>query len=177
MGLSLAELTAGGGVLAICPMPGRDGAYEADLRAMLAFAPDVVVTMTSLDELAGKGAASLGRDLAGAGIGWLHLAVADFGVPEAATLVHWPEASARLRLVLAGGGRVLVHCMGGCGRSGMAVLRLMVELGEAPGAALARLRAVRPCAVETAAQFNWAASGATGGQDDQGRSGRLDGGL
>ncbi len=41
----------------------------------------------------------------------------------------------------------------------MALLRLMVEAGEDPGAALSRLRAVRPCAVETAAQFDWAAAG------------------
>ena len=54
---------------------------------------------------------------------------------------------------------MLVHCRGGCGRSGMAVLRLMVEAGEAPEEALARLRAVRPCAVETEAQMDWARRG------------------
>jgi len=36
-------------------------------------------------------------------------------------------------------------------------LRLMVEHGEAPNAALQRLRMVRPCAVETDAQQAWAA--------------------
>jgi protein-tyrosine phosphatase len=49
--------------------------------------------------------------------------------------------------------------MGGCGRSGTAALRLMVEAGENPKAALQRLRAVRPCAVETPEQFQWAAGG------------------
>jgi hypothetical protein len=38
----------------------------------------------------------------------------------------------------------------------MAVLRLMVEMGEDPEEALARLRAVRPCAVETEVQKAWA---------------------
>ena len=38
----------------------------------------------------------------------------------------------------------------------MVVLRLMMECGERPAAALARLRAVRPCAVETQAQMAWA---------------------
>ncbi|MBR9844091.1 MAG: protein phosphatase, partial [Rhodobacteraceae bacterium] len=51
-----------------------------------------------------------------------------------------------------------VHCFGGCGRSGMAIMRLLVEMGEEPEAALARLRAVRPCAVETEAQRLWAAN-------------------
>ncbi|MDH5531227.1 MAG: protein phosphatase, partial [Paracoccaceae bacterium] len=44
----------------------------------------------------------------------------------------------------------------GCGRSGMAVLRLMVEAGEPVDVALIRLRKVRPCAVETDAQLAWA---------------------
>ncbi|MGB3280173.1 MAG: protein-tyrosine phosphatase family protein, partial [Pseudorhodobacter sp.] len=61
-----------------------------------------------------------------------------------------------LRAILARGGRLMVHCRGGCGRTGMIALRLMVDTGEEPGAALARLRAVRPCAVETDAQEVWA---------------------
>ena len=38
----------------------------------------------------------------------------------------------------------------------MVVLRLMVDSGEAAEAALDRLRAARPCAVETDAQMAWA---------------------
>jgi hypothetical protein len=41
----------------------------------------------------------------------------------------------------------------------MAVLRLMIEAGEEPQSALARLRKVRPCAVETEAQMQWALAG------------------
>jgi protein-tyrosine phosphatase len=46
--------------------------------------------------------------------------------------------------------------MGGCGRSGSVALRLMVETGEAAADAFIRLRAARPCAVETDAQYRWA---------------------
>ena len=53
---------------------------------------------------------------------------------------------------------VAVHCRAGIGRSGMVALRLMIEAGEAPDDALARLRTVRPCAVETTAQMHWAMS-------------------
>lgn len=157
MPLTIASLPAGGGELALCPMPGRGGTYGADLCDLLAHGPALVLTMTTAEELAAKGAEDLPGDLAAHGIGWLHLPVTDFGAPDAAVGAAWPAASARARAVLAGGGKVLVHCMGGCGRSGMAVLRLMVEIGEEPQVALARLRAVRPCAVETDAQFLWAA--------------------
>lgn len=157
MALTIAELALGGGVLAISPMPGRGGAYQADLRDLLAFDPALVMTMTTRAELAEKGAETLSADLARHGINWRHLPIADFGAPDAATDALWTEAATRAQDVLAAGGRVLIHCMGGCGRSGMAVLRLMVEAGEEPSTALTRLRAVRPCAVETPEQYAWAA--------------------
>lgn len=155
----IAELAVGGGMLGIGPMPGRGGNYTRDLAGVLAWGPALALTMTTGEELAAKGAEGLSDDLAGAGVAWLHLPIADFGAPSGETLAIWPAASARAREVLAGGGRVWVHCMGGCGRSGTAVLRLMVEAGEEPSTALARLRAVRPCAVETPEQFEWAAAG------------------
>jgi hypothetical protein len=40
----------------------------------------------------------------------------------------------------------------------MIVLRIMVEFGENPDKALQRLRRIRPCAVETKDQENWARS-------------------
>lgn len=155
----IAELALGGGVLGIGPMPGRGGPYERELTEVLAWRPSLALTMTTAEELATKGAQGLPGDLAEAGITWLHLPIADYGPPVGDTLAAWPAASAEVRKVLAGGGRVWVHCMGGCGRSGTAVLRLMVEAGEEPAAALKRLRAVRPCAVETPEQFQWAAGG------------------
>jgi protein-tyrosine phosphatase len=155
----IAELAVGGGVLGLGPMPGRDGDYARDLAQLLRWGPRLALTMTTLEELVAKRAKSLPGDLAQAGVAWLHLPIGDYGAPSGATLAAWLEASARARAVLAHGGKVWVHCMGGCGRSGTAALRLMVEAGEEPVAALERLRAVRPCAVETPEQFQWAAGG------------------
>lgn len=160
--LAIAELSAGGGRLGICPMPGRGGDYAGDLAALLDWAPTLVLTMTETAELARAGAGKLPEHLTRAGIDWRHLPIPDFNAPPATTAARWLAASRAARDALAHGYGVLVHCHGGCGRSGMAVLRLMVELGESPEAALVRLRAVRPCAVETDAQFAWAAEGASG---------------
>ena len=157
-GFGIAELAAGGGTLGLCPMPGRSGDYAADLAAIRRWAPGLVVTMATAAELE-LSAAGLAGDLAAAGHVWRHLPVADFAAESVALLRGWRDVSAEARGLLAGGGRVLFHCLGGCGRSGMAVLRLMVEAGEAPEAALARLRRVRPCAVETDDQYRWAARG------------------
>ncbi|MDO8883933.1 MAG: protein phosphatase [Pseudotabrizicola sp.] len=158
MTLEIAEIPALGGTLALCPMPGRNGGYAADLETLLIWRPGLVLTMTSKLELATKGAATLPADLAAAGIDWRHLPVPDFGTPKADTAALWSDTSAQARAHLAQGGRVLAHCMGGCGRSGMAVLRLLADGGEDPDAALSRLRAARPCAVETKAQLRWAST-------------------
>ena len=151
-GFGIAELEAGGGRLGLCPMPGRSGDYAGDLAVLLRWRPAMVVTMATSDELANHGAAGLAGDFRAAGIGWRHLPVADFAAQSVALMLDWRRVSAEAQGHLSEAGGVLFHCLGGCGRSGMAVMRLLVELGEAPEAALARLRVVRPCAVETGTQ-------------------------
>jgi protein-tyrosine phosphatase len=154
----LCEIDCGGGTLGIGPMPGRAGDYAADIAAIAGWRPALVVTLVEAAELAHAGAGGIGADLARRGIAWCHLSIADYGVPEGAAARRWPVVSRMIGQVLAAGGRVFVHCMGGCGRSGMIALRLMIEAGEPAGAALVRLRAARPCAVETKAQSEWAAA-------------------
>ena len=68
------------------------------------------------------------------------------------------RANMNIRQQIDGGGRILIHCRGGCGRTGMIVLRVMIEFGEDPDKALKRLRKIRPCAVETKPQEIWARS-------------------
>lgn len=157
MPLILGSLPVAGGTLALSPMPGRGGEYAADLADLVAFAPGLVLTMTTAEELAAN-AATLPADLARNGIQWLHLPIPDYGIPHGPTAALWPAAAARALAALSARNRVLIHCMGGCGRSGMVALRLMVLAGEDPAKALIRLRHQRPCAVETAAQYDWAAS-------------------
>ncbi len=153
---TISDLKAGGGVLGISPLPGHFGPYADDFTTLTGWAPDMVLSMTEEGEMAQAGASTLGGDLLHEGITWHHLPIQDFGAPGADLLALWSALSFAARGVLADGGRVLAHCRGGCGRSGMVLMRLMVEIGEAPDVALARLRAVRPCAVETGAQRVWA---------------------
>jgi protein-tyrosine phosphatase len=150
-------LSVGAGQVALSPIPGRSGSYETDLSAVLRWKPDVVLTMTTQVELDRMGAMDFGDDLAAVGIVWRHLPIVDFGAPNSDGASKWGEVSRLSAGILAQGGKILIHCFGGCGRSGMAALRLMVEAGEAPDVALERLRQTRPCAVETDAQRAWAA--------------------
>ncbi|WP_425099680.1 protein-tyrosine phosphatase family protein [Tropicibacter sp. S64] len=149
-------LPVGGGILALSPLPGAGGDYKGDLTHIASWTPAFVISLVTNVELFEAGAQKLGADIVDHGTRWVHLPVRDFDVPNANFENDWPDVSARARRALMGGGRVLVHCRGGCGRSGMVALRLMIEAGEAPDEALARLRAVRPCAIETDGQMEWA---------------------
>lgn len=152
----MAKLELGDGTLAISPIPGRAGDFASDIAVWGAWEPHIVLTMTEQSELDERGGSDMADEMAAIGARWLHMPLPDFGAPDQQTEPAWPAISSEIRSVLAEGGRVIVHCFGGCGRSGMAVLRLMIELGEEPTAALDRLREVRPCAVETDPQMQWA---------------------
>lgn len=149
-------LQLGNGILALSPMPGRGGDYAGDLEHLREWQPAMLITLTTAAEMVERGAAHLGQDMQDRGARWAHLPIPDFGTPDADFMEKWPEVSQIARRALKGGGRVLIHCMGGCGRSGMIALRLMIEAGEKPQEALAHLRRVRPCAIETEAQLAWA---------------------
>jgi ADP-ribosyl-[dinitrogen reductase] hydrolase len=87
---------------------------------------------------------------------WLHLPIRDVDVPDSHFEAGWTSAGDRLGNRLRNGERVLVHCRGGLGRTGMVAARLLVEVaGATPQQALDDVREVRPGAVETPAQEAW----------------------
>ena len=147
------------GILALAPQPGGGGRYNDDLAHLRDWRPALVMSLTTRLEMAAAGATGLGQELRDMGTRWIHLPIPDFGIPDPGIEERWHTASNAALAALRGGGRVLIHCRGGCGRSGMAVLRLMIEAGEDPDSALTRLRAIRPCAIETDAQLDWALDG------------------
>ncbi|MEL7013777.1 MAG: protein phosphatase [Pseudomonadota bacterium] len=158
-GFVIAAVSVGSGILGIAPMPGITGHYDKDLAHLKDWKPAMVVSMTEPQELQDAGVTTLARDLQHSGTRWFHFPVPDFGVGDALQEPDWDVIRDTALSALRGGGRVLIHCKGGRGRSGMAALRLMIASGEGHKPALKRLRAVRPGAVETRAQQRWARAG------------------
>lgn len=153
--LVIARIEAAPGWLSVSPCPGRaDEARDlrTDLAAIAATGADVLLTLTEQGELDELGAAELGLMAGAAGFAWLHLPIRDFGVPDAAWEAMWMQAGPLVRARILEGGGVHLHCRGGCGRSGMIAARILAELGVPPDEAMARVRAARPCAIETPAQ-------------------------
>jgi len=125
---------------------------QTDLAAIANWGATALVTLMELHELERLGVSNLGEAAMAQGLDWYHLPIRDVSIPSAAFEEEWNVAGRVLRTRLLDGELVVVHCRGGLGRTGLITARLLVELGEAPSAALQRVRAARPGAVETAEQ-------------------------
>ena len=139
------------GMLAITKQP----ATASEFTKIDTWNPDCVVTLTTEAEFPND-TLWLPQKFLKAPHDWLHLPVADFGVPQDRDRELWQDAMDQLAKILKTDGRLLAHCKGGNGRSGMLILRLLTMQGEDGQTALNRLRAVRLGAVETDAQYAWA---------------------
>ena len=81
--------------------------------------------------------------------------IVDYGTPGPEFERRWPAHRRRALKLLKDGGKVLVHCRGGQGRSGTIAAALLIAGGLAPADAIAEIRRSRPAAIETAEQEVW----------------------
>ncbi len=130
----------------------RNRDLERDLDAVAAWGADVVVSLMEEHEFALLAVEALPRAVTQRGMHWMHLPIEDCTAPSGAFELAWRGAGPQLRRLLRRGGRVLVHCRGGLGRTGTVAARLLVELGIEPERALEAVRGVRPGAVGAGAQ-------------------------
>lgn len=86
------------------------------------------------------------------GMEHLVLPIKDMGIPDSSWERNWAQKGSGIREVLARGGKVCIHCMGGMGRTGMVAARLLVEFGLDPESAIVAVRRTRPGAIETESQ-------------------------
>ncbi len=124
---------------------------DADLAVIAGWGANVVVSLMEPHEFARFGVDALPQRLP-AGIEHVLLPIVDGGVPSGTWERAWMKEGPRLRARIALGGRILIHCRGGLGRTGLVAARLLVEFGEEPAQAMRRVRQARPDAIETRRQ-------------------------
>ncbi len=152
-----AEYTAPG-KLGLTLLPGRSDrsrSLEADLAVLQAEGVTHVVPLIRDEELPFYGVPGLLDTYQKAGLQVRRLPIPDMGVTsqaEMTALVAW------LQEVIISGGRVLLHCVGGLGRSGMTAACYLRARGLSTDEAIRTVRITRsPEAVETHAQEKFVA--------------------
>lgn len=141
------------GRLGLTILPGRRD-YGRDLKADLASLRAAGVThlacLLALPEFHHFGVDGLLAEARSAGLAVFHLPILDQGAPsqdDMRRLASWLDAA------LGGGGHVVLHCVGGLGRSGLAAACFLKSRGLSAAVAVAEVRRARGArAVESRVQ-------------------------
>lgn len=160
--LLIAELPVADGRIGLTFCPGKAGPsvqgdpwcrdLDTDLEALRGWGATTVVTLMEPAELSLLRVEGLGAGVRRRGMAWLHLPIPDLSAPPAGWMALWEPVSPRLHAALEAGERVLLHCRAGLGRTGTVAALMLIERGAGAAEAMARVRAVRPGAIETRAQ-------------------------
>jgi len=154
----------GGGVIGMTFCPGKkqndaltghwQRDLETDLEVIKKWRAAAIVTLMEAEELSAFQVEDIGNATESVGIDWYHLPIRDAHPPEERFENRWVLYGLKLRQLLNSGGRALIHCRGGLGRTGTVAARLLVELGIEPEAAVLQVRAARPGTIENSQQEN-----------------------
>src|ERR1039458_7702789 len=164
------EIPGGSGVISLTFCPGKkyrglySGAWERDLcidlEAIQSFGANALVTlMESLElqnvQVPAESLASAAKQYC---LEWHHLPIKDVGIPGVDFEDLWTYSGQRLRSQLARGDKIVIHCLGGLGRTGTVAGRLLVEFGDKPQDAIRKIRKARPGSIETQGQEKYVAN-------------------
>lgn len=146
------------GALYLSGMPGRYGVFEAERDRIIDEGIDTVLCLTPLEEVERRSPA-YAVAIKGKTLPWRQwiFPIPDFDAPDdrEAFLSQIRTAADHLRQ----GGKLLIHCTAGIGRTGLAATCLLMALGVNRQAALETVRAAgsRPEAPEQQVLIEWVA--------------------
>ena len=150
------------GTIGMTICPGRKGSsmaggswdrdLDADLAVVRAWAPDIIISLLEDHEFSLLGIPEFRNSVESARLPWVFLPIVDGGIPDRTFTDKWSIVGPRTRNILRRGGRVLIHCRAGLGRTGLLAATILVELGEPCETAIRHVRNARLHTIETEQQ-------------------------
>lgn len=148
------------GKLGMTTAPGRiatgmDQCWERDLNQDLQrlrqhYGTDLLISLLEQREFEIIHTPHLFHEATAHGIQTLWFAIPDLSIPD--EMEDFKGLIDRILAALQQGQTVVTHCRGGLGRTGLVVACCLVQLDYLPAAAIARVRQIRPGAIETKMQ-------------------------
>jgi len=164
--LQIAELSVGtaGGAIGVTFAPGKcqqmamtgswDRDLDIDLRSIVVWGAEYLLSLLEPWEFEELHIQELPQRAKALGLNWHGLPIIDGAAPDSRFMSAWESTGSLLSNELLQGRKAVVHCKGGLGRAGTVAAMLLLQTGSASSAeqAIARVRQVRPGAVETMEQ-------------------------
>lgn len=152
-----------GGCIGLAPCPGSPHFLEdqktisltRDLQLIKDWGARDLVTLNETWELESVGITHIGQQCQQLGIRWHHLPIEDMEAPDFFFETEWETTGPLLIDTLAHGGKIMIHCWAGLGRTGTIAVRLLAEMGASVETALNLVRRVRPGSVQSINQENY----------------------
>lgn len=134
--------------------PGRQQGLADTVEAVRRWPATAVVSLMELPEFQRLGLSELPERFREQMPLWLHLPIRDRDVPGPAWLERWRLARLAIAKILLEGGNVVIHCLGGLGRTGTVTALCLIDAGRCEGQdAINEVRLVHSIhAVETSQQ-------------------------
>lgn len=124
------NLLDNGAALILTPCPGTKGVgLETSLAELVAEGASAIVTALEIDEMEKAGVAELPKKAEQLGLTWFHQPIEDDEAPDEHFDSRWQKASPKVHEILDQGGKVVLHCMGGSGRTGLLAAHILLEMG------------------------------------------------
>jgi protein-tyrosine phosphatase len=152
----------GHGVIGMTLCPGKQGPSHfkgpwqrdlvADMEVLQAWGCQALLSLMEDQEFERFQVTRLGEVATAVGIKWYHIPISDGEPPDERFDRLWPSVGQALVANLLADKRIVVHCRGGLGRTGVIACLLLIELGYSSKRALTLIRTIRPGTVQTAAQ-------------------------
>lgn len=136
------------GTIGLSPAPRSDAEFEIWRQ----WQPTYVLTLIPDDELEMLGIPDIEERVNSFPAKWKHLAISDFQIPTSQFEIIWDAVSSELKSCLENGGKILVHCRMGQGRSGTVAGRLLKLFGLSGDDAIRQVRLAQAAAIETEGQ-------------------------
>jgi ADP-ribosylglycohydrolase/protein-tyrosine phosphatase len=147
------------GIIGMTLCPGKvqnssmSGEWERDLDldmgAIVAWGASALVTLMQPHEFKAFGVEALPERIP-SGLNHYVLPILDGGTPDKPWENTWKRVGPEIRGHLKQGHRIIIHCRGGLGRTGLLTARILIEFGLEARRAIEIVRRARPGAIE-----NW----------------------
>ena len=150
------QLNVDAGALVLTPCPGtKDADLDTSLTQLKQQGVAAIVTALDESELVSKGVAELGEKAQQLGMKWFQIEIEDDCAPGDEFAAKWQQASPELHQVIAQGGKVAMHCMGGSGRTGLLAAHFLLEKQWQLDDIVREVQALRPGAFTKSVQVDY----------------------